>query len=294
MATPGEQFRSALEHPPLVLPGVFNALVARMAERAGFRAVYQSGAAMSAVVAALPDVGLFTQTEFAQQARYLTQAVTIPVISDADTGFGAALAVERTVREFESAGLAGLHLEDQDLPKRCGHLSGKTLVSAEDMASKIKAAVHSRSDSSFVIIARTDARSVEGLPGAIKRAQRYAQAGADLIFPEALQSADEFEHFASQISIPLLANMTEFGQSPLLTAEELAQLGFAAVLFPVTLLRSAMKAVEQTLAQLHFTGTQAAALETMQTRSELYDLLNYQGYEARDQAYFDNTMPDRT
>jgi len=281
----GARFREALKAPPLVIPGVFNALSARLAERTGFRAVYQSGAALSAGLA-LPDVGLVTQTEFAEQGRYLAHAVSIPVISDADTGFGEALAVERTVSLFESAGSAGLHLEDQHLPKRCGHLSGKSLVSRDEMVSKLKAAVAARRDPSFVIIARTDARAVEGIDSAIERAQAYVEAGADMIFPEALETPEEFGRFARAIHVPLIANMTEFGKSPLLSAQELANLGYAAVLFPVTTLRVAMKAVEAALGQLVREGTQKGLLDRMQTRAELYDLLDYSGFEERDRSYF--------
>jgi methylisocitrate lyase len=284
--SPGRRFRDALAQPPLLVPGVFNALTARLAERVGFRAVYQSGAALSASLAALPDVGLVTQTEFADQGRYLASAVSIPVISDADTGFGEALTVERTVILFESAGLAGLHLEDQQMPKRCGHLSGKTLVSSAEMVSKLKAAVAARRDPTFVIIARTDARATEGIEAAIDRARAYVEAGADMIFPEALESPDEFGRFASAIRVPLLANMTEFGKSPLLSASELAKLGYAAVLFPVTMLRVAAKAVEEALAQLARDGSQKGFVDRMQTRTELYDVLDYTGFEARDRTYF--------
>lgn len=284
--TPGARFRQALEQGGLVIPGVFNALVARLAERAGFQAVYQSGAALSASVAALPDVGLVTQTEFAEQARYLTQAVGIPVISDADTGFGEPLAVERTIRLFEAAGLAGLHLEDQELPKRCGHLSGKSVVSREAMQARIRAAVAARSDSSFVIIARTDARAVHGFEEALARAKAYIDAGADAIFPEALETPQEFERFAREIRAPLIANMTEFGKSPLLTARQLTEMGYKGVLFPVSMLRVAMKAVERALSRLATEGTQQGFVDTMQTRAELYDLLGYTGFDARDQAYF--------
>jgi methylisocitrate lyase len=283
--SPGRRFREALAKPPLVIPGVFNALAARLAERTGFRAVYQSGAALSAGLA-LPDVGLVTQTEFAEQGHYLASAVSIPVISDADTGFGEALAVERTVALFESAGLAGLHLEDQQLPKRCGHLSGKTLVSQDEMAGKLKAAVAARRDPDFVIIARTDARAVEGFDAAVKRAQAYLDAGADMIFPEALETPDEFGRFARAIEAPLIANMTEFGKSPLLSAHELAKLGYAAVLFPVTTLRVAMKAVESALAEIAREGTQQGVLDRMQSRAELYRLLDYEGFEERDRGYF--------
>src|SRR5580704_6920920 len=285
-SSPGQRFRDALKQPPLMIPGVFNALTARLAERAGFRAVYQSGAALSASLAAVPDVGLVTQTEFAAQGHYLAAAVSIPVISDADTGFGEALAVERTLALFESAGLAGLHLEDQQMPKRCGHLSGKTLVSTAELVSKLKAAVAERRDPRFVIIARTDGRANEGLEAAIERAQAYAEAGADMIFPEALESPDEFGRFASAIKVPLLANMTEFGKSPLLSAPEMAKLGYAAVLFPVTTLRIAMKAVESALGQIAKEGTQKNLLDKMQSRAELYDLLDYEGFEERDRSYF--------
>lgn len=284
--TPGAQFRQALEAGGVLIPGVFNALVARLAERAGFRAAYQSGAALSASLAALPDVGLVTQTEFADQARYLTQAVSIPVISDADTGFGEALSVERTIRLFEAAGLAGLHLEDQELPKRCGHLSGKSVVSREAMQAKIRAAVAARIDPDFTIIARTDARAVHGIDEALVRARAYIDAGADMIFPEALETPSEFERFAREIRVPLIANMTEFGKSPLLTARQLTEMGFKGVLFPVTLLRVAMKAVETALGRLAAEGTQQGFVDTMQTRAELYDLLGYTGFDARDQAYF--------
>lgn len=284
--SPGARFRAALQQRPLIIPGVFSALVARMAERAGFRAVYQSGAALSAGLAAVPDVGLLTRSEFVEQGRYLAQAVGIPVISDADTGFGEPLSVERTVRLYESAGLAGLHLEDQQLPKRCGHLSGKALVSTAEMVAKIRAAAAARRDPEFVIIARTDARGVEGLEAALERARAYVDAGVDMIFPEALESREEFARFAEEIHVPLMANMTEFGKSPLLTARELSELGYAAVLFPVTVFRTAMKAAERALAELAAAGTQSGLLEQMQTRAELYDLLGYREYEERDQRYF--------
>ncbi len=270
----------------MAIPGVFNALAARMAERAGFQALYQSGAVLSAGLSGVPDVGLVTQTEFADQARYLTQAVSVPIISDADTGFGEALSVERTVHLFEQAGLAGLHLEDQELPKRCGHLSGKNLVSREAMVVKIRAACAARRDASFVIIARTDARAVQGFDDALDRARAYLDAGADMIFPEALETAAEFESFAREISVPLIANMTEFGKSPLLTVPQLAGMGYRGVLFPVTIFRTAMKAVESALGWLAAEGTQAGFLDAMQTRAALYDLLGYADFDERDQRYF--------
>lgn len=273
--SPGARFRRELKNRPLLIPGVFDALVARMAERAGFRAAYQSGAALSAGLAAVPDVGLISQTEFAQQGRYLAQSVSIPIISDADTGFGDDRAVARTVAEYESAGLAGLHLEDQKWPKRCGHLDGKSLIPTDEMVVKVKAAVAARRDPDFVIIARTDARAVESFEAAVDRALAYVEAGADMIFPEALQTRDEFATFAERVSVPLVANMTEFGKGPSLTAKELADLGYAAVLFPVTMFRVAMKAAEQALRELASEGTQRGFVDRMQTRAELYDLLDY-------------------
>jgi methylisocitrate lyase len=284
--SPGLEFRRALDNRPLPIVGVFNALTAKMAAAAGFRAVYQSGAALSAGLAAVPDIGLLTQTEFVRQGEYLARAVDVPVISDADTGFGDVSSVERTVVLYESAGLAGLHLEDQQLPKRCGHLSGKTLVETSEMVAKIKAAVSARRDSNFVIIARTDARGVVGIDEALDRAKAYVAAGADMVFPEALQSADEFVRFAEEISVPLMANMTEFGKSPLLSVRELGEMGFAAVLFPVTIFRVAMKAAEQALSKLADIGTQRDLLDDMQTRAELYELLDYEAFEQGDREYF--------
>src|SRR6267378_706428 len=213
MASPGLRLRKAWAEQALAVPGVFDALVARLAERLGFSAIYLSGAALSAS-AGLPDVGLLSVTEFVERARIITLATSLPLLCDADTGFGEPLNVERTVRLFESAGVAGIHLEDQMLPKRCGHLSGKVLVDAETAAAKIRAAVAARSDPDFVIIARTDARGVAGFDDAVRRARLYLEAGADAIFPEALESADEFAAFAREVKAPLLANMTEFGRSP--------------------------------------------------------------------------------
>lgn len=286
LCSAGFRFRQALREQPLAIPGVFNALTARIAERAGFRAVYQSGAALSAGLAALPDVGLISQTEFAEQGGYLARATSLPVISDADTGFGEPLAVERTVQLYERAGLAGLHLEDQEMPKRCGHLSGKSLVSREAMVGRIRAAVAARTDPDFVIIARTDARGVTGMADALDRARACVDAGADMVFPEALQTPEEFERFASEIRVPLLANMTEFGKSPLLTVAQLTELGFRAVLFPVTIFRVAMKAAEEALRELVSSGTQSGFVGKMQTRSELYQFLNYEGFDQRDREYF--------
>jgi methylisocitrate lyase len=281
----GQKLRELWRQGAVQVPGVFNPLVARLAERAGFKAAYLSGAALSAACA-VPDVGLLTATEFADAARAITQAANLPLLCDADTGFGEAMNVERTVQLFEAAGAAGLHLEDQELPKRCGHLSGKRLVPAETMASKIKAAVAARRDPSFVIIARTDARGVEGFDAAVARAQRYLEAGADGLFPEALESADEFARFTKHIQAPLLANMTEFGKSPTLDFAELASFGYKMVLYPVSALRAALRAAQRTLRSILQHGHQREVVADMMTRQELYDLLGYAEYEARDRKYF--------
>jgi methylisocitrate lyase len=284
--SPGKALRDAVADTTIQVPGAFNALAARMIERAGYDAMYLSGAALSAGLLGVPDIGLFTLTELAQQTAWIARQTTIPLIVDADTGFGEAINVARTVLELEAAGAAAVQLEDQLLPKRCGHLSGKSLVPVDQMCSKLRAAAAARQDPDLVIIARTDARGVEGLEEAISRARRYLEAGADWIFPEALATNDEFDRFAREIDAPLMANMTEFGQSPLLKLEELADLGYAAVLYPVTLLRVAMKGVEAALETLAADGTQAELLDVMQTRQELYDLLGYKDYEQRDREYF--------
>jgi methylisocitrate lyase len=284
-SSPGRRLRDAWEAGAIQVPGVFNALVARMAERQGFRAVYLSGAALSAA-AGVPDVGLLTLPEFVDEARKITSATQLPLLCDADTGFGEALNVERTVRLFESAGVAGIHLEDQVLPKRCGHLSGKQLVPAETMAAKIRAAVAARTDPDFVIIARTDARGVTGLDDVIHRANLYLTAGADAIFPEALENEAEFARAAKEISAPLLANMTEFGRSPNLDFHALAGLGYRLVLYPVTAFRTAVRAALETLATILKDGHQRELLPRMLSRADLYDLLGYQDYETRDRRYF--------
>lgn len=284
-ASPGRRLRTAWQRHAIAVPGVFCPLVARLAERLGHEAVYLSGAALSASLG-VPDVGLVTQTEFADEARRITRATSLPLLCDADTGFGEALNVERTVRHFEEAGAAGLHLEDQQLPKRCGHLSGKALVSPEEMAAKLRAAAAARRDPDFVLIARTDARGVNGFDDAVRRAKLYLQAGADAIFPEALESAEEFAAFARAVAAPLLANNTEFGRSPNLDVATFERLGYRMVLFPVTAFRAALKTAHDTLADLKGVGHQRERLPQMLTRKELYELLGYDDYEARDRSYF--------
>jgi methylisocitrate lyase len=283
--SPGSSLRKAWAAQPIAIPGVFNPLVAKMAERLGFQAVYLSGGALSASLG-VPDVGLLSINDFVDSARSITLACPLPLLCDADTGFGEALNTERAVRLFERAGVAGIHLEDQVLPKRCGHLSGKGLVDAEVMAAKIRAACAARQDRDFVIIARTDARGVTGFDDALRRARLYLEAGADGIFPEALENADEFAAFARAVPAVLLANNTEFGRSPNLDVQVLGKLGYRMVLFPLTAFRSALKAAQETLADVAAKGHQRDKLPSMLTRSELYDLLNYADYEARDRSYF--------
>ena len=259
----------------VMMPGVPNAAMGRQVERAGFDAVYISGAGMANATAGVPDIGLLTSTEVAQLAGYVANAVTIPAIVDADTGFGGAENVARTIRQLEQAGLAGCHIEDQEFPKRCGHLAGKEVVDVDEMVGKIKAAVRARRDRDFLIIARTDARAVEDFDSAVKRAQRYVEAGADGIFPEALQSSEEFRGFAREIKAPLLANMTEFGKSPLLPFQELSDFGYRMVIFPMSAFRVSMKASDEFLRDLKKRETQSGWLDKMQTRKELYELLAY-------------------
>ncbi|HEY3394729.1 MAG TPA: methylisocitrate lyase [Lacipirellulaceae bacterium] len=273
--TSGQILRATVAETAIQVPGAPNALAGRLIEEAGFSAVYLSGGSLSAGVLAMPDIGLLTLTELVQQVEYLTARVEIPVIVDADTGFGGVANVERTVAQLERAGAAAIQLEDQELPKRCGHLSGKTLVPAADMCAKLQAATAARMDENTVIIGRTDARGVEGFDAALDRARQYVEAGADWIFPEALANREEFQAFAEAIDLPLVANMTEFGRSPLLDFDDLAAIGYRVVLYPVTLLRVAMKAIESTLTMLAADGTQRELLDLMQTREELYGLLGY-------------------
>jgi methylisocitrate lyase len=270
-----KRLRELIAKDAIMLPGVPNASMARQVERLGFDAVYVSGAGMANATAGVPDIGLLTLTEVAQLAGYIARAVKIPAIVDADTGFGGSENVARTIHELEAAGVAGCHIEDQEFPKRCGHLAGKSLIDIEEMTQRIKAAVTARRDPDFIIVARTDARAVEDFARTIHRAQRYMEAGADAIFPEALQSADEFRDFASKIDLPLLANMTEFGKSPLLSFRELAGFGYRMVIFPQSAFRVSMKASEGLLRALKEGGTQKEWLNQMQTRQELYKLLDY-------------------
>ncbi|HEV2472469.1 MAG TPA: methylisocitrate lyase [Chthonomonadales bacterium] len=278
----GAEFRELIRSETIAMPGVFNAITARMAQQVGFRAAYLSGAGVTNSLTAFPDIGLLTLTEMAQQARYVTAAVDLPVIADADTGYGEALSIARAVHDFENAGLAGIHLEDQVAPKRCGHLEGKRIVPASEMCARILAAVRARRHQSFFLIARTDARLVEGLDAAVERANAYLNAGADAIFPESLASEEEFANFASRVSAPLLANITEFGKTPLIPVSRLAELGYAMVIFPMSAFRMMMRACEECFSAIMQEGSQAAMVNRMQTRNELYELIDYPKYNRFD------------
>jgi methylisocitrate lyase len=279
-------FRDSLNDSKITrLPGAFSPLVARAIQEKGFEGVYVSGAVVAADLA-LPDIGLTTLTEVAGRARQIARATDLPVLVDADTGFGEPMSAARTVSELEDAGIAGCHLEDQVNPKRCGHLDGKEVVPTDVMLRRIGAAVKERRDDQFVICARTDAAGVEGIDSAIERAKAYADAGADLIFTEALHTPAEFEKFRKAVDIPLLANMTEFGKSELLSAQELEDLGMNAVIYPVTTLRIAMGQVEEALGEIAESGTQKEWLDRMQHRSRLYELLRYSEYNEFDTSVF--------
>ncbi len=272
-------------------PGAFSPLVAKLVSEIGFEGVYVSGAVLSADLG-LPDIGLTTLTEVAGRSAQIAAATDVPTLVDADTGFGEPMSAARTITTLEDAGLAGCHLEDQVNPKRCGHLDGKAVVPASEMIKRLRAAVAARRDPNFVICARTDAAGIEGIDAAIDRAKAYADAGADLIFTEALSAPEEFERFRSAVGTPLLANMTEFGKSELVTARQLADIGYNMVIYPVTTLRLAMHAVEVGLRKIDSAGTQAGLLDQMQRRSRLYELLRYAEYNEFDSDIFNFTLQD--
>jgi methylisocitrate lyase len=294
MTSPGADLRAQIQERIVVLPGIFNAISARVAAAEGASALYLSGAGVTNGLLAMPDIALITLTELTQQAAYAVQASGLPIIADADTGFGEIFNVRRTVHEYERAGLAGLHLEDQVSPKRCGHLDGKSLISASDMTKKIRAALDSRRDDSFMIIARTDARGVEGLDAAVERAKRYEAAGADAIFPEGLHNEAEFEEFRKAISVPLLANMTEFGKTDLISVSRFESLGYNMVIFPMTAFRMMLKALSRCYSTLLKEGSQADLMPEMWSRQMLYDLIRYADYEALDRSWSDQVDENKT
>jgi methylisocitrate lyase len=280
LSSPGTALRAGIREGSVLMPGVFNGISARSAADAGAEALYISGAGVTNAMLGVPDIALAGLDEFSRQAAAITQVVRVPVIADADTGFGEAWNTYRTVLEMERAGLAGIHLEDQVSPKRCGHLDGKAVIPVEQMVDKIAAATGAKRDPSFMIIARTDARGVEGLDAAIARAQTYVEAGADAIFPEGLASAEEFVAFRQAIGVPLLANMTEFGKTPLIPFADFAEMGYEMVIYPMTAFRVMLRALDDAYAELITQGSQAGMLDRMRTRAELYERVQYPRYEA--------------
>ncbi len=273
-----EYFSKALKSgSTLQIPGAFNAMVAMLIEQKGFDGVYCSGAVISNSLG-LPDIGLTTLTEVSLFTQQIIGRTNLPVIVDADTGFGDVMNTARTVQEFERIGATAIHLEDQVNPKRCGHLDGKELVTRQQMVQKIRAAVNAKIDPNFLIIARTDAKSVEGIEAAIERAKAYIDAGANAIFPEALHNEKEMEIFRKAINVPLLSNMTEFGKTEILSLKQINNLGYNMVIYPVTMQRLAMKAVENGLDSIKFYGSQYDVISEMQTRKRLYEVLEYEKY----------------
>ena len=291
----GARFRAALEaERPLQIVGAVNAYTALLAEKAGFRAIYLSGAGVANASFGLPDLGITTLNDVCEDVRRIASATDVPLLVDADTGWGGAFMIARTVREMTWAGAAGCHLEDQVAAKRCGHRPGKALVETAEMCDRIKAAVDGRINEDFVIMARTDAHAVEGQQAALDRAAAYVDAGADMIFAEALTTLDEYRQFTTTIAVPVLANLTEFGKTPLFTTKELAEVGIRLVLYPLSAFRAMSRAAENVYRALREEGTQKGVVDTMQTRTELYDVLGYQEYEDKlDQLFIDKGMTDK-
>ena len=278
--SPGERFWSALaSENPLQVVGAVSAATALLAERAGFRAIYLSGAGVANASFGLPDLGITHLGDVCEDIRRVSGATSLPLLVDADTGFGGALAIARTVKEMAHAGAAGMHLEDQVFQKRCGHRPGKTLVAADEMVDRIKAAVDARVDPRFVIMARSDAHAVEGQQAAIERCARYVEVGADMIFAEALTTLDEYRQFTSAIRVPVLANVTEFGKTPLFKLAQLQEAGVRLALYPLSAFRAMNRAAERVYHAIRTDGTQQAVVDSMQTREELYEVLNYYRYE---------------
>lgn len=282
METPGNKFRSALEsEKPLQIVGTINAYSALQAQNAGFQAIYLSGAGVANAAFGLPDLGMTAMPEVAEEVRRITSVCDLPLLVDIDTGWGSALAIERTVRELTRAGAAALHLEDQVSDKRCGHRPGKVLVSTQEMCDRVSAAVEAKTDRSLVIMARTDSIAVESLDQAIQRAVAYVEAGAEMIFAEAMRSRQDMQEFASQVPVPVLANMTEFGQTPFMSVEQLRECGIALALYPLSAFRAMSLAAERVYRAIRQDGTQQSMVTEMQTRQALYDTLNYWDIEKR-------------
>lgn len=289
MKTPsvGQRFRQlAVTEKPLQIVGAINAYAALLAEHSGHKALYVSGGGVAASSCGLPDLGITTMEDVLIDVRRITDRTDLPVLVDIDTGWGGAFNIARTVREMIRAGAAAVHIEDQVLAKRCGHRPGKAIVSADEMVDRIKAAVDARTDSDFVIMARTDALAVEGLQAAIDRASRCVEAGADMIFPEAMESLEMYKAFVDAVKVPVLANITEFGKTPLFTRDELASVGVGMMLYPLSAFRAMSKAALNIYGHIATEGTQKSVLDTMQTRMELYDHLGYHVYEQKLDALF--------
>ena len=290
--SPGQCLRDALElERPLQVVGAVSAYAALLAARAGFRALYLSGAGVANSAFGLPDLGVTTLNDVTEEVRRITAACALPLLVDADTGFGGAFSIARTTRELARAGAAGMHLEDQVQSKRCGHRPGKQLVPAQEMCDRLKAALDARSDAAFVIMARTDAHAVEGLAAAIARAQAYVAAGADMIFAESLTTLEEYRQFTAAVAVPVLANITEFGRTPLFDIQELGATGVRLALYPLSAFRAMSLAAQEVYASIRKDGTQRALVARMQTRDELYAVLGYHAYEERLDRLFGSNPP---
>jgi methylisocitrate lyase len=291
-ASAGARLRAALStERPLQVVGAVNAYSALLAEHAGFRALYLSGAGVANASFGLPDLGITSLNDVCEDVRRITGACELPLLVDADTGWGAAFNVGRTCKDLIRSGAAGMHLEDQVAAKRCGHRPGKALVSTQEMSDRIRAAVDARTDVHFVVMARTDAHAVEGQAAAVARAQAYVAAGADMIFAEALATLEEYRQFTQAVGVPVLANITEFGKTPLFTTAELASAGVRLALYPLSAFRAMSKAALEVYGALRRDGTQKAVLERMQTRTELYEHLGYHDYERKLDALFGEEKP---
>ncbi|EEG09061.1 methylisocitrate lyase [Pseudogulbenkiania ferrooxidans] len=282
MHTPGNRFRQAVEQEkPLQVMGAVNAYAARLAEHAGFKALYLSGGGVAACSCGIPDLGITTLEDVLIDVRRITEATELPLLVDIDTGWGGAFNIARAIRSLEKAGAAAVHIEDQVQQKRCGHRPNKAIVSKDEMVDRIKAAVDARRDDSFVIMARTDALAVEGLDAAIERAVACVEAGADMIFPEAMTDLAMYKQFAAAVKVPVLANITEFGSTPLYTTQELGANGVSLVLYPLSAFRAMSKAALEVYSAIRQDGTQKNVIDKMQTRMELYDHLGYHAYEQK-------------
>lgn len=293
--TPGTKLREAVgAERPLQIVGAINAYHARMAERTGYRAVYLSGGGVAAGSLGMPDLGISTLDDVLTDVRRITDVCSLPLLVDADTGFGGAFNIARTIRSLTKAGAAGCHIEDQVQAKRCGHRPGKQIVSSEEMVDRIKAAVDARTDASFVIMARTDALASEGLNAALDRAVACVEAGADMVFPEAVRELEHYRAFADRTRVPILANLTEFGATPLFTLDELRSVNASLALYPLSAFRAANAAALRVYEAIRREGTQQAVVDTMQTRADLYDFLDYHSYEQKLDELFDKEQSEQT